>query len=42
MHLLQFTENYTISKCGNAMQNVYYAHWGKDSEIFELLQKLEI
>ena len=29
------TENYTISKCGNAMQNVYYAHWGKDSEIFE-------
>ena len=29
------TENYTISKCSNAMQNIYYAHWGKDNEIFE-------
>ncbi|ATA70992.1 gliding motility-associated C-terminal domain-containing protein [Capnocytophaga sputigena] len=33
------TENYTISKCGNAMQNVYYAHWGTNSEIFDTTSK---
>ena len=32
---VRITENYTISKCGNAMQNVYYAHWGTNSEIFD-------